>query len=172
MAERFVIGVPGGKHFTVKHGEHSPCRNPSRELRVSQSLVYLNAVVCQEREWKVVFITGRFELTKAAHKDAIWGASWTPDDRVISVSADGTIKQWDSSSGQITRAGPRHPLGLTSISTSHDGRYAVFNSIEGLTQMWDLQTGDIVGKFESYARPTSAQIEPCMLLPIRGLYCC
>jgi len=36
----------------------------------------------------------------------------------------------------------------------------VFNSIEGLTQMWDLQTGEIVGKFESYARPTSAQLEP------------
>lgn len=107
------------------------------------SLAYLNAVVCQE-----------------PHKDAIWGVSWTPDDRVISASADGTIKQWDSGSGQITRAGPRHPLGLTSISTSEDGRYAVFNSVEGLTQMWDVQTGNIVGKFESYARPTSAQLEP------------
>lgn len=27
--------------------------------------------------------------------------------------------------------------------------------------MWDLQTGEIVGKFESYARPLSGQLEPC-----------
>jgi len=107
------------------------------------SLAYLNAVVCQE-----------------PHKDAIWGVSWTPDDRVLSVSADGTIKQWDSGSGQITRAGPHHPLGFTSLSTSQDGRYALFNSVEGLTQMWDLQSGGIVGKFESYARPASGQLEP------------
>lgn len=102
-------------------------------------------------------------LTETAHKDAIWGVSWTPDDRVLSVSADGTIKQWDSGSGQITRAGPRHPLGFTSLSTSQDGKYALFNSIEGLTQMWDLQSGDVAGKFESYARPASGQLEPCML---------
>ena len=93
--------------------------------------------------------------------------SWAPDDRVLSVSADGTIKQWDSGSGQITRAGPRHPLGLTSLSTSQDGRYALFNSVEGLTQMWDLQSGDIVGKFESYARPSSGQLEPCTWLSIK-----
>ena len=77
------------------------------------------------------------------------------------MSADGTIKQWDSISGQITRAGPHHPLGITSLSTSQDGKYALFNSIEGLTQMWDLQSGQIVGKFESYARPASGQLEPC-----------
>ena len=111
-------------------------------------------------------------LTAAAHKDAIWGVSWAPDDRVLSVSADGTIKQWDSGSGQITRAGPHHPLGLTSLSTSQDGRYALFNSVEGLTQMWDLQSGDVVGKFESYARPASGQLEPCTRLSIHHSRSC
>lgn len=46
----------------------------------------------------------------------------------------------------------------------------MFNSVEGLTQMWDLQSGEIVGKFESYARPTSGQLEPCMW-PLIYLLC-
>lgn len=45
----------------------------------------------------------------------------------------------------------------------------MFNSIEGMTQMWDIQSGDVVGKFESYARPTSGQLEPCMQSPIHPL---
>lgn len=100
-----------------------------------------------------------------AHDDAVWGVAWSnADDRVISISADGTIKYLDSTSGQVARTLPRHTLGLTSLSVSPDGRHTLFNSIEGLTQLWDLSSGEIVGKHESYIRTGSEPVEPCTSL--------
>jgi len=90
------------------------------------------------------------------HKDAIWGVSWTASDTAISISADGSIKQWSSTSGQPhppnAEFPPPHTLGLISLSVSADGQRALYNSIEGLTSLWDLGTGQVVGRFESYAR--------------------
>ncbi|KAF9004153.1 WD40 repeat-like protein, partial [Hymenopellis radicata] len=62
---------------------------------------------------------------------------WTEADTVISTSADGSIRQW-------TSAG--EPL-------APNGRAALFNSIEGLTCLWDLV-------FESYNRSAGDDIEP------------
>ncbi|KAJ7490260.1 WD repeat-containing protein 61 [Mycena galericulata] len=90
------------------------------------------------------------------HSDAVWGAAWTTADTVVSVSADGSIKQWTSSSGQ--RHPPNadfpapHTLGLVSLSVSPDGQRALYNSLEGLTCLWDLASGEVVARFESYAR--------------------
>ncbi|KAK7054143.1 WD40-repeat-containing domain protein [Favolaschia claudopus] len=90
------------------------------------------------------------------HSDAVWGASWTPSDTVISISADGSIKQWAAASGDrhppnVEFPAP-HTLGLVSLSVSPDGNRALYNSIEGLTSLWDLTNGEVVGKFESYSR--------------------
>ncbi|KAJ7639146.1 WD repeat-containing protein 61 [Roridomyces roridus] len=90
------------------------------------------------------------------HSDAVWGVAWTAADSVVSVSADGSTKQWASSSGQ--RHPPNaefpapHTLGLVSVSVSPDGRRALYNSLEGLTCLWDLTSGQVVGRFESYTR--------------------
>ena len=100
-------------------------------------------------------------LSFAAHTDAIWDIAWTPNDTAISVSADGLIKQWDSTSGQVSRTMPPHTLGLISLSISPTGEKVLFNSIEGLTRLWDLQSGDVVGTHESYARSGSDPVEPC-----------
>ncbi|KAF9269380.1 WD repeat-containing protein 61 [Marasmius fiardii PR-910] len=99
------------------------------------------------------------------HSDAVWDLSWTINDTVVSISADGGIKQWASSSGQPQTPNssfpPRHTLGLVSLSISPDGRYALYNSIEGLTCLWDLSSGESVGRFESYARAgQSDEVEP------------
>jgi len=110
---------------------------------------------------------------KEPHTDAIWGLAWAPNDTAISVSADGSIKQWDSTSGQVSRTLPPHTLGLISLSLSPTGEKVLFNSIEGLTRMWDLQSGDIVGTHESYARSGSDPVEPSWsvsLSPKGGTY--
>ena len=85
---------------------------------------------------------------------------WTADDNVISVSADGSIKQWDVSSGQVLTAQPPHTLGLVSLSVSPSGQHALYNSIEGLTSLWDLQSGEIVGQHASYVRRGPESNEP------------
>jgi WD repeat-containing protein 61 len=53
---------------------------------------------------------------------------------------------------------PAHPLGLVSLSASSDGRHALYNSIDGTTFLWDLESGSIIGKHESFTRPGA---EPC-----------
>lgn len=63
----------------------------------------------------------------------------------------------------MSRTLPPHTLGLISLSLSPTGEKVLFNSIEGLTRMWDLQSGDIVGTHESYARSGSDPVEPCEL---------
>ncbi|KAJ3732650.1 WD repeat-containing protein 61 [Lentinula guzmanii] len=95
------------------------------------------------------------------HSDAVWGISWTKNDTVVSISADGSIKQWASSTGEPFspsvsttdyQVPPPHTLGLVSLSVSPDGRRALYNSLEGLSFLWNLETGVTEGTFESYVK--------------------
>lgn len=104
-----------------------------------------------------------------AHTDAVWGVSWTKNDTVVSISADGSIKQWTSSSGALYQPSKAsedykvpspHTLGLVSLSVSPDGQHALYNSLEGLTCLWNLETGKMEGTFESYVR-AGENVEPC-----------
>jgi len=97
------------------------------------------------------------------HTDAVWGVSWTQNDTAISVSADGSVRQWSSAVGQphppnATFPKP-HTLAQVALSVSPDGKRAIYNSIEGLTSLWNLESGEIIGIFESYVR-TGAEGEP------------
>lgn len=95
------------------------------------------------------------------HTDAIWGIAWTAEDTVISISADGSVKQWAAASGQPHPPNATfpaaHTLAQVSLSVSPDGKKALYNSIEGLTSLWDLGSGEVVSKFESYARTGDAE---------------
>lgn len=95
-----------------------------------------------------------------AQTDAVWGATWTQTDSVISISADGSIKQFNSSSGQVSHSLPPHTLGLVSLDVDPSGRQALFNSLEGLTCLWDLESASVIGRYESYSRTGSDPIEP------------
>ncbi|KAG6848943.1 hypothetical protein H0H93_012585 [Arthromyces matolae] len=111
----------------------------------------------------LLYLVDLSSLTVAAHTDSIWGAAWTSADTTLSISADGSIKQWSAATGQPHPANasfpPPHTLGLVSLSVAPDARYAIYNSIEGLTSLWDLTTGEVTAKFESYVR-SSDDAEP------------
>lgn len=85
-------------------------------------------------------------------------------DTVISISADGSIKQWSAKAQPHppnSNFPPPHVLGLVSLSVAPNGQRAIYNSIEGMTALWDLGSGEVVGKYESYVRG-SEDAEPCM----------
>ncbi|KAI0053797.1 WD repeat-containing protein 61 [Auriscalpium vulgare] len=121
------------------------------------SLAYLHTIDCAE-----------------PHGDAIWDIAWSAkDDAAISISADGAIKRWNSTSGQVLRSLPAHTLGLVSLSVSPDGRHALHNGIDGLTSLWDVESGEVVGRHESYVRSGSEASEPAWsvsLNPRGGTY--
>ncbi|KAF5390978.1 hypothetical protein D9757_004005 [Collybiopsis confluens] len=96
-----------------------------------------------------------------AHSDSVWGIQWTKNDTVLSIGADGSLRQWASSSGEgyiPPNAPPTykipspHTLGLVSLSVSSDGRRALYNSLDGLTALWNVDSGQIEGTHESYAK--------------------
>jgi len=89
------------------------------------------------------------------HTEAIWGAKWTVADTVISISADGSIKQWSKAAQPHppnSTFPPPHVLGLVALSVAPDAQRAIYNSLEGLTSLWDLDSGEVVAKYESYMR--------------------
>ncbi|KAF8187196.1 WD repeat-containing protein 61 [Pholiota molesta] len=97
------------------------------------------------------------------HSDAVWGVAWTAKDTVISISADGSVKQWSALVGQhhppnATFPSP-HTLAQVSLSVTPDGNKALYNSIEGLTTLWNLENGEVIGTFESFVR-TKEDSEP------------
>ncbi len=105
-----------------------------------------------------------------AHTEAVWGVAYTEDDTAFSISADGSIKHWGPT-GQPASPNatfpPPHTLGLVSLSVTRDGKQALYNSIEGLTSLWDVTQNKIVAKFESYVRKTDNP-EPCKLSRVRA----
>ena len=118
---------------------------------------------------RVIYLPGNVlkgsSILSPAHSDAIWGVSWTENDTVISISADGSIKQWSAASGQhhppnATFPTP-HTLAQVSLSVSLDSKKALYNSIEGHTSLWNLENGEVVATFESYADQTGTDSEAC-----------
>lgn len=95
----------------------------------------------------------------AEHNDAVWGVQWTAKDRLVSASADGSVRQWDATSGQGIASRPPHAIGISSLSVAPSGSHALYNSLEGTTGLWDLEKNEQVGVHESYVR-TAEQSEP------------
>lgn len=134
---------------------------------MSQSLQFVHAHDCKESTCSGAKTTRDSRLNASIpsyyfteHNDAVWGAQWTAKDQVVSISADGSVKQWDCASGQTIQQRPAHPRGITSLSVSPSGEHVLYNSLEGLTSLWDLSNGEIVGIHESFVRTAGEQTEP------------
>ena len=64
----------------------------------------------------------------------------TGDGRVVSGSADGTVKVWDLNSGQEQRTLSGHGGGVMALALTGDGR-VVSGSSDGTVKVWDLDSG-------------------------------
>ena len=125
-----------------------------------QSLQFLHADDAQESVCIISSIRQKFlTFCLAEHSDAIWGIHWTPQDCVLSISADGTLKQYAASSSSTspeviyTRPTPApHPVGIVSLSVNETGSKALYNSLEGRTVLLDVESGDTIGVHESYVK--------------------
>jgi WD repeat-containing protein 61 len=81
----------------------------------------------------------------------------------VSASLDGTVKQWDSTSGQSSMSRPPLNLAIVSLSVSPNGQYALYNGLDDTTCLWDLENDTVVGRHESYDRSAVKDAEPCEL---------
>ncbi|KAH7104678.1 WD repeat-containing protein 61 [Auriculariales sp. MPI-PUGE-AT-0066] len=94
------------------------------------------------------------------HSDSIWAAQWASNDTIFSASADGHIIHWDANKMSKLNTQPPHVLGMVSLDVDETGTLALYNTIEGITSLWDTNQGHKVYKHESFLRTSSQSSEP------------
>jgi len=75
--------------------------------------------------------------------------SYTPQ-HLISGSSDGHLRIFDPSSlAEPLYDLASHPLAITSLSSTSDGKYALGTSLDGIVVLVDIVNGSVLGKVET-----------------------
>jgi WD40 repeat protein/tRNA A-37 threonylcarbamoyl transferase component Bud32 len=87
-------------------------------------------------------VRGRERLTLRGHEGAVCAVSFSPDGgRIVSASADGTLKVWDAGTGHETLTIEGHLDQISSVAFSPDGSRIASGSADGELRLWDTETG-------------------------------
>ena len=84
----------------------------------------------------------RKALTFKGHTGSVSAAAFRSDGhRIVSGSADKTVKVWDSVTGEVLLTLEGHKGIVTCVAFSPDGKRIVSGSADQTLQMWDAETG-------------------------------
>ncbi len=100
--------------------------------------------------------------TLAGHTNYVWSASYSPDGtKIVSTSADNTIKIWDANTGSCLQTLIGHTDYVYSASFSPDGRKIVSASKDNSRKIWDANTGTCLQTLTGHTLPVlSASYSP------------
>jgi hypothetical protein len=85
---------------------------------------------------------GKVILTLQGHTDKVWSVAISLDGkRIITGSADGTMKVWDAQTGKEILSLKGHTGPVNSVAISADGKRIVSGSKDKMAKVWDAQTG-------------------------------
>ena len=76
--------------------------------------------------------------------------------RVISASADKTLKVWDLASGRIIATLEGHAGNVNACAVTPNGQHAVSASSDKTLKVWDLATGRAIATLEGHAKKVNA----------------
>jgi WD40 repeat protein len=94
-------------------------------------------------EWHYVRRLCRTELLVfSGHTGDVHGVAFSPDgSRLASASQDGTVKVWESQTGQLVRTLQGHSDWVSGVAFSPDGKRLASASGDGTVKLWDVHTG-------------------------------
>ncbi|WP_437293880.1 effector-associated domain EAD1-containing protein [Sorangium sp. So ce426] len=151
------------RRWTPEHGAGfflQQVRNVSFELDIGEVQAQAEAVL-QERG--AMWLRERLRTSResdalvrtlAGHTRSVWAVALLPDGlSAISASHDGTLKQWDISSGCELRTLAGHPAHVNGVAVTPDGRLAVSVSEDATLKVWDLATGRELRTLRGHTKP-------------------
>jgi WD40 repeat protein len=101
----------------------------------------LTAAMLIQLSWHVP-LTGSMK-----HESAVTSAQFTPDgQRVVTASADKTVRMWDAATGQQIGEPMKHGDSVSSAQFSPDGQRVVTASDDKTAKLWDAATGKQIGE--------------------------
>ncbi|NEP35367.1 PQQ-binding-like beta-propeller repeat protein, partial [Moorena sp. SIO3B2] len=85
------------------------------------------------------------------HTDIVSAIAFSPDGKqIISVSGDGTVRLWDTESGQLIHTFEGNTEWVTAIAFSPDGKQILSGSGDGTVRLWDTETGQPLHTLEGH----------------------
>lgn len=92
-------------------------------------------------------------LVLSGHTGSVSWLAFSPvSNQLASASHDGTIRLWDTTSGQPLTTLTGHNDRVTSVVFSPDGTRLISGGWDGSVRVWDLATGQQIGSYEHGAQ--------------------
>ncbi|WP_437718588.1 AAA family ATPase [Sorangium sp. So ce448] len=102
------------------------------------------------------------ERTLHGHSASVNACALSPDgQRIVSASADSTLKVWDLATGKLLSTIEGHSGGVNACAVSPDGLRIVSASADSTLKVWNLATGKLLSTLEGH----SGWVNDCALSP-------
>lgn len=91
--------------------------------------------------------------TLPAHSSHIISAALSPDSRyaIVASQADQIVRLFDATTGKQVRVFEGHEDGITSVTSSRDGRFVLSGSWDKTARIWDTNTGQQIRVLTGHA---------------------
>jgi WD40 repeat protein len=91
------------------------------------------ATVWDVKEWRPTSVNG--------HAGPVLGVALAPGHRLVTASADETVRLWDAASGQELHSLRGHAGPVRGVALDPSGRYLVSGGADGMVKVWDVAAG-------------------------------
>ncbi|MBG1242879.1 WD40 repeat domain-containing protein, partial [Nostoc sp. NZL] len=92
------------------------------------------------------------ERTFKGHSNSVRAVALTADGkRVISASADNTLKLWNLKTGKDERTFKGHSNSVRAVALTADGKRVISASDDNTLKFWNLETGEEIATFKGEA---------------------